>query len=284
DREPGDQTGDLPVLQVLAVFASYITAVVEWRQGDKSVLLPFNPTADLPQEATVVWRLTVFKHTMVHVYERGKDQPDKQDPGYRGRTEMNEDPLRTKDLSLTLKDLQLTDSEDYTCTVYNKGGDKLLQKVVLLRVTGEIIYILRFKSSCLSVCLCSESLPDIMPVPEGEESVLLPFKTTADLPQDVTVEWTRSDSNNKMVHVFESGNNQPDEQDQGYRGRTEMNEDPLSTKDLSLTLKDLHLTDSGVYTCTVYKKDGDKLQKSVTLSVTGECNSCLSTYLIICLF
>ncbi|XP_076738463.1 V-set domain-containing T-cell activation inhibitor 1-like [Maylandia zebra] len=118
-------------------------------------------------------------------------------------------------------------------------------------------------------------LPDVVEVPQGEESVKLPFKTTADLPQDVIVEWR--DSNYMEVHVFESGNNQPDEQDQGYRGRTEMNEDPLRTGDLSLTLKPLHLTDSGVYTCTVYKKDGDKLQKSVTLSVTGECNSCLST-------
>ncbi|XP_039874897.1 uncharacterized protein LOC120725887 isoform X2 [Simochromis diagramma] len=220
---------------------------VEWRQGDKSVLLPFNPTADLPQDATVVWRLTVFKHMMVHVYERGKDQPDKQDPGYRGRTEMKKDPLRTGDLSLTLKDPLVTDSEDYTCTVYNKGGDKLLQKVVLLRVT--------------------ESLPDIVEVTEGEESVLLPFKTTPDLPQDVTVEWTGP--KHMKVHVYERGNNQPDKQDQGYRGRTEMKKDPLSTKDLSLTLKDPLVTDSGVYTCTIYSKDGDKLlQKSVTVRVT----------------
>ncbi|XP_063316243.2 NLR family CARD domain-containing protein 3-like [Pelmatolapia mariae] len=71
-----------------------------------------------------------------------------------------------------------------------------------------------------------------------------------------------------MVHVYESGNNLSDEDDQEqvYSSRTEMNEDPVTTKDLSLTLKDLHLTDSGVYTCTVYNKYGYKLlQKSVTL-------------------
>uniref|UniRef100_A0A3B4GXI5 Immunoglobulin V-set domain-containing protein n=1 Tax=Pundamilia nyererei TaxID=303518 RepID=A0A3B4GXI5_9CICH len=85
------------------------------------------------------------------------------------------------------------------------------------------------------------------------------------------------DSNYMEVHVFESGKDKPDEQDQSYRGRTEMKKDPLRTGDLSLTLKPLHLTDSGVYTCTVYNKDGHKLQKSVTLIVSGECNSCLST-------
>uniref|UniRef100_A0A3Q2WKC0 Ig-like domain-containing protein n=1 Tax=Haplochromis burtoni TaxID=8153 RepID=A0A3Q2WKC0_HAPBU len=132
--------------------------------------------------------------------------------------------------------------------------------------------------SCLSVCvhvLLSALLPEVVEVLQGEKSVLLPFKTTADLPQHVTVEWT--DSNAMKVHVYESGNNQPDKQHQSYRGRTEMKEDPLRNKDLSLTLKPLHLTDSGVYTCIVYKKDGHMLQKSVTLSVSGECNSCLST-------
>ncbi|XP_039874898.1 uncharacterized protein LOC120725887 isoform X3 [Simochromis diagramma] len=220
---------------------------VEWRQGDKSVLLPFNPTADLPQDATVVWRLTVFKHMMVHVYERGKDQPDKQDPGYRGRTEMKKDPLRTGDLSLTLKDPLVTDSEDYTCTVYNKGGDKLLQKVVLLRVTVPHT--------------------EVVGLTQEKESVDLPFKTTAVLPQDVTVEWT--DPKHRKVHVYESGKDQPDKQDPGYRGRTEMKDkDPLRTGDLSLTLKYPNVIDSAVYTCTVYNKGGDKLlQKSVTLIV-----------------
>lgn len=121
----------------------------------------------------------------------------------------------------------------------------------------------------MSVCLFTESVPDIVQTPRGPEPVQLPLKTTADLPQDVRVEWT--DSNNKMVHVYESGKDKPDEQDPAYKGRTEMKKDPLSTKDLSLTLNNRNLTDTGVYTCTVKKKDGDKLlQKSVTLHVYGE--------------
>ncbi|XP_039464931.1 uncharacterized protein LOC116320702 [Oreochromis aureus] len=221
--------------------------VVKVTQGKESVVLPFKTTADLPQNVTVEWRLTEPKHMKVHVYESGNNQPVKQDQGYRGRTEMNKNPLRTKDLSLTLKDLHLTDSGVYTCTVYNKDGNKLQKSVTLIVRVPQ---------------------PEVVNVTDADESVLLPFKTTADLRQDITVEWRLTEPKERKVHVYKSGNNQSHNQDQCYRGRTEMDEDPLRTKDFSLTLKDLHLTDSGVYTCTVYNKDGHMLlQKSVTLSV-----------------
>ncbi|CAI5657425.1 unnamed protein product [Oreochromis niloticus] len=145
--------------------------VVEVPQGEKSVVLPFKTTADLPENVTVEWTLTEPKQMKVHMYESGNNQPDKQDQDYRGRTEMDEDPLRTGDFSLTLKDLHLTDSGVYTCTVYNKDGHKLLQKSVILSVRVNKV--------------------EAVEVPEGEGSVLLAFKTTADLLQAVTVEWTQ---------------------------------------------------------------------------------------------
>ena len=101
------------------------------------------------------------------------------------------------------------------------------------------------------------------------KSVQLPFKTTAGLSEDVRVEWT--DTNNRKVHVYENGFK---EQDQVYRGRTEMNEDLLRTGDLSLTLKHPRVRDRGRYTCRVYNKDGDLLRETVvTLKVKGQ--SCL---------
>lgn len=112
-------------------------------------------------------------------------------------------------------------------------------------------------------------------VTQGKEFVLLPFKIKEGFTQDVKVEWKHK---NKMVHEYQIGKDQCHLKGQDQKQRTEMKKDPLNTKDLSLTLKDLHLTDSGVYTCTVYNKDGHMLlRKSVTLSVRGECYSCLST-------
>uniref|UniRef100_A0A669DIM0 Ig-like domain-containing protein n=1 Tax=Oreochromis niloticus TaxID=8128 RepID=A0A669DIM0_ORENI len=220
--------------------------MVEVTQGEKSVLLPFRIKDDLPVDVTLLWR---HENVTVHTYQRDQSQSHIQ-----GHTEMKKDPLTTKDLSLTLKDLHLTDSGVYTCTVYNKDGHMLLQKAVTLSVR------------VLQV--------EMVEVTQGEKSVLLPFRIKDDLPVDVTLLWRHE---NVTVHTYQRGQYQPD-----IQGRTEMNKDPLRTKDLSLTLKDLHLTDSGVYTCTVYNKDGHMLlQKSVTLSVRGECNSCLSTLQIL---
>ncbi|KAI3375545.1 hypothetical protein L3Q82_003873 [Scortum barcoo] len=104
----------------------------------------------------------------------------------------------------------------------------------------------------LSETVQQHNLPDRFPTPEegneslrqkvcqvevdsGAKSVQLPFKTTADLPEDVRVEWR--DRNNKKVHVYQNSSDQPEEQDEFYRDRTEMKEDLLQTGDLSLILK-----------------------------------------------
>lgn len=105
---------------------------------------------------------------------------------------------------------------------------------------------------------------------EDLQSAVLPFETTAHLPKDVTVEWKLTDPKHMMVHVYQNAKNQPNKQDKVYRGRTDMKEDLLRTGDLSLTLKNLSLHDSGVYTCTVYKSGKTLQQKVVTLSVKGQ--------------
>lgn len=106
---------------------------------------------------------------------------------------------------------------------------------------------------------------EVVEITEGTKCVLLPFKTTDDLPMDITVEWRCSDSKHRMVHVFQNGQSQPDNQ-----GRTEMKQELLRTGDLSLILRDPDLDDQGVYTCTVYETGREiLLQKIVVLSVNG---------------
>uniref|UniRef100_A0A3B4Y0F4 Immunoglobulin domain-containing protein n=1 Tax=Seriola lalandi dorsalis TaxID=1841481 RepID=A0A3B4Y0F4_SERLL len=124
---------------------------------------------------------------------------------------------------------------------------------------------------------------------KSNESVQLPFKTTPHLSGDVRVEWT--DHHYNKVHVYQNGSDRPEEQDQVYRDRTEMKEDPLRTGDLSLNLKHLTITDTGEYTCSVYK-DGHLLRgTAVSLKVKGQCclfvsgclyvSSCLSLVLFV---
>ncbi|KAI3376012.1 hypothetical protein L3Q82_016544 [Scortum barcoo] len=103
-------------------------------------------------------------------------------------------------------------------------------------------------------------------VDSGAKSVQLPFKTrAADLPEDVRVVWT--DRNYKKVHVYQNGSDRPEEQDEFYRDRTEMKEDLLQTGDLSLILK--QPTDTGKYSCTVYRERKTLMKKQVKLKVKG---------------
>ncbi|XP_038586710.1 uncharacterized protein LOC119911832 isoform X2 [Micropterus salmoides] len=208
----------------------------------KSVLLPCKTTVHLPEDVTVEWR---DGHNMkVHVYKNGSDQPEEQNIRYRDRTEMKRNLQRPGDLSLTLKYPTNYNSNTYTCTVYSRERDILMKKQVLLQV---------------KVCQVE--------VEEGAESVLLPCKTTENLPEDVRVEWIHYDPYEK-VHMYQNGSDQPDQQDQVYRDRTEMKEDLLRTGDLSLTLKSPTDRDGGTYWCKVYDKKGVLMRwKSVDLRV-----------------
>ncbi|KAL4008926.1 hypothetical protein ACER0C_002778 [Sarotherodon galilaeus] len=217
---------------------------VEVDSGVESVQLPFNTTLHLPEDAKVEW---MDYNRKVHLYKNGSDQPEEQHQVYRDRTKMNEDLLKTGDLSLTLKYPTDEDNRTYTCTVYSREGNILLKRKVELKVR---------------VCQ--------LKVEEGAESVQLPCKTTENLPEDVRVEWERIEPKPLiMVHQYENGSDQPEEQHQVYRDRTKMNEDLLKTGDLSLTLKHPTERDSGEYRCDVVRNEWIIRRKTVQLTVKG---------------
>ncbi|KAM4536230.1 uncharacterized protein PAE49_020881 [Odontesthes bonariensis] len=228
-------------LKMVALTVSTVgqVEVLEVTKVARSVRLPFEtPPRLLCQDVSVEWRRS--DNTVIHEYREGRHHRHQD-----YRTEMGDDPLTTGDLSLTLKDLHLTD-DVYTCTIYDNGGRVLKQKVVGLRVKVHEM--------------------EIVEVPKGETSVELPFRTAA-LSEDVRVEWRHPDSKRTDVLTYENGDIQPDKQDKVYRDRANMEKDPLRTGNLTLTLRDPVRNDNGLYTCTVYKGGDILLQKLMILSV-----------------
>ncbi|XP_073330633.1 butyrophilin-like protein 2 [Pagrus major] len=230
---------------LLVHFRQYFMSVyqVEVDSGSESVQLPCKTIIHLPEDVTVEW--TNNFNMKVHVYQNGL-LTDEQNHLHRGRTEMKRNSLR--DFSLTLKYPTDIDGSFYTCTVYSRTRTILMRKRVDLLVK---VYQVE--------------------VDEGVESVQLPFQTTARLPLDCTMTWIRNEPNPlMMVQKYPEGSNQPGEQDQFYRDRTEMSKDLLETGDFSLTLKNPKHTDTGTYRCTVYNRDGDIVRgKTVLLKVKG---------------
>ncbi|XP_041842128.1 butyrophilin-like protein 2 isoform X2 [Melanotaenia boesemani] len=218
---------------------------VEVESEAESVLLPCRTTVHLPGDAKVEWRDNTYRK--VHVYENSSDQPEEQHLLYRTRTVMERNPLQSRNLSLTLKHPTDYDSRTFTCSVYSREGNILMEKEVRLTVRD-----------------CQ------VEVEEGAESVLLPFRTTPDLPGDAEVEWRRLETKPEMkVHVYQNGSDQPEDQDQVYRSRTKMNQDPLKTGDFSLTLEHPKHGDSGRYICRLWRGGDLMRRKTVQLKVKG---------------
>ncbi|MEQ2311061.1 hypothetical protein AMECASPLE_015756 [Ameca splendens] len=112
---------------------------VEVEEGVESVLVPFTTTPLLPEDAKVVW--TDSKYWKVHVYEIGSDQPETQHEFYTTRTTMNEDLLKTGDLSLTLRYPTERDSGRYRCVIWTEG-ELLRGKTVQLKVKAGTVQVL----------------------------------------------------------------------------------------------------------------------------------------------
>ncbi|XP_062271180.1 myelin-oligodendrocyte glycoprotein-like isoform X1 [Scomber scombrus] len=103
-------------------------------------------------------------------------------------------------------------------------------------------------------------------VKEGDESVLLPCKVTAPLPEDTVVEWKRLNPE-ITVHRRSDNRDQPGEQNQLFRTRTSLRQDAVQSGDLSLTLKNITPLDQGTFTCSASQGQKTLFSKQVELQV-----------------
>ncbi|XP_035995569.1 uncharacterized protein LOC105922876 [Fundulus heteroclitus] len=251
-----------------------LTVTLEVYKGEESVVLPCQYSKVIEDLVTVKWGRSGLNPDTVH-QRRERDDLRGQNQLFEGRTSMRPDALVSGNFSLTLKEPQLSDSGIYICSIIDEEEETMLLDVqlhvkeifptwaivllvllVLLAVSGGLLF--HFRQYLISVYKVE--------VDSGVESVLLPFKTTVRLTEEVTVTWRNN--RNRVVDSYHL----KELQLRHYKDRTEMKEN-YKSGDFSLTLKNPTDRDRGIYTCTVYRKEKILAEKQVLLKVKGEADS-----------
>ncbi|XP_058867962.1 butyrophilin subfamily 1 member A1-like [Acipenser ruthenus] len=186
----------------------------------------------------------------VHLYQNQNDRLSRQDSDYQGRTSLSPSALQTGDISLNLRNLRLSDRGVYTCSA--DDGRWAEDGQTELIVTG-------------GRAVIGSDQPVIA---EAGDDVILPCHISPRVSAvDMEVRWFR-ERFDRPVHLYQNQNDRLSRQDSDYQGRTALSPSALQRGDISLNLRNLRLSDRGVYTCSA--DDGRWAEDGQTeLIVTG---------------
>ncbi|KAI4884969.1 hypothetical protein NFI96_003672 [Prochilodus magdalenae] len=113
--------------------------------------------------------------------------------------------------------------------------------------------------------------PDAPLVVEAGEDLVLPCSIASITSAvDMRVEWFRVDVTDLFVHLYETGADIHEQQDQSYRGRTALFKEELHKGNASLKLSAVQVSDEGAYKCLIRDESGyDDITVNVNVEVLG---------------
>ncbi|KAG7477683.1 hypothetical protein MATL_G00072320 [Megalops atlanticus] len=144
---------------------------------------------------------------------------------------------------------------------------KMTRMLKCLSLMFLMINALQMASSSHKVNVIGSAQPVIG---KWNQSVVLPCHISPPLSAvDMQVHWYRVRFS-APVHMYRYKQDWPTEQDNAYRGRTQLFKDELGRGNISLRLTDLHPSDSGIYHCYVDEGDwGDQGETELIVPVVG---------------
>uniref|UniRef100_A0A3Q3LNI8 Ig-like domain-containing protein n=1 Tax=Mastacembelus armatus TaxID=205130 RepID=A0A3Q3LNI8_9TELE len=177
--------------------------------------------------------------------------PDTQHPSFKERVELKDSQMKDGDVSVTLKDVTLNDTGTYECRVIQTPGGIWMSTLHLnVAEAGEFL---------------SRHITFVHVASEPGDTVTLPCQAPRSS-EILILQWTRPDLHPEYVFVHHLWSD-PDTQHPSFKERVELKDSQMKDGDVSVTLKDVTLNDTGTYECRVIQTPGGIWMSTLHLNV-----------------
>ncbi|CAI5678523.1 unnamed protein product [Oreochromis niloticus] len=183
----------------------------------------------------VLWGRGGLKSENVFLYEDGHFVPDNQHPSFKSRVDLLDRQMKDGNVSLILKDVTINDAGTYVCSVFMRGSFSLKLNFIKLTVLP----------------------PDELIKIESGQDVTL----TCQAPNNniTGVVWIRSDLGDEYVFLYQD-HPDPANQHPSFKNRVDLQDRQMKDGDVSLSLKDVTIKDTGTYVCSVLLEETRSLK------------------------
>ncbi|XP_076734738.1 polymeric immunoglobulin receptor-like isoform X2 [Maylandia zebra] len=196
--------------------------------------------------SSVKWSRADLVEKYVLLYQNGSFVPDSQHPSFMNRVDLQDRQMKDGDVSLIMKDVNTADDGTYKCHVFIE--ETLSWKFI------SIIHLTVFPDQKIITA-------------ESGQNVTLTCRAPNNNKNNTSVEWRRAGLESEYVLLYQHGQLVPSNQHQSFKNRVDLQNDQIKDGDISLILKNVTATDSGLYKCQFFMEGAQSWRLSSSLSL-----------------